>query len=39
MGLLWGLTLGDWFSSMVKSKSLIIENMRGAMKLQAAASK
>ncbi|PPR02371.1 hypothetical protein CVT24_011712 [Panaeolus cyanescens] len=33
IGVLWGFVLGDWFTSMIKSKSLLVEMMRGQMKL------
>ncbi|KAF7347672.1 FAD/NAD(P)-binding domain-containing protein [Mycena venus] len=31
MGFLWGITLGDWFVRMVKSKTLLVPMTRGAM--------
>ena len=32
MGVMWGLVFGDWFARMVKSKSLLIEMVRGTYK-------
>ena len=31
IGLLWGIVLGDWFTSIVKSKSLFISNARASV--------
>jgi len=31
LGFLWGITLGDWFARMVKSKTLLVSMTRGAM--------
>jgi len=31
IGMLWGITLGDWFARMVKSKTLLVSMTRGAM--------
>ncbi|KIY50167.1 FAD/NAD(P)-binding domain-containing protein [Fistulina hepatica ATCC 64428] len=30
LGILWGIVLGDWFTAMAKSKSLMLPMMRGA---------
>ncbi|KAJ7897039.1 FAD/NAD(P)-binding domain-containing protein [Mycena olivaceomarginata] len=31
LGFLWGITLGDWFARMMKSKTLLVSMTRGAM--------
>jgi hypothetical protein len=33
MALLWGLTFGDWFSAKVKSKTLLVDMMKGKFEL------
>ncbi|KAJ7246329.1 FAD/NAD(P)-binding domain-containing protein [Mycena haematopus] len=34
LGFLWGITLGDWFARMVKSRTLLVSISRGAMGLK-----
>lgn len=35
LDLLWGITLGDWFTRRVKSQSLLVPNLRKALGLNA----
>lgn len=31
LGMLWGIVLGDWFTSTIKSKGLFLSNLRASV--------